>query len=137
MLKQNLVHPPLLAALARAGHGSRFLLADGNFPVSTVRPPAAETVHLNLAPGLLDIPTLLPILLTTVPVEEATLMRHPDGIDVPAHGAYRELLGASVPTTSLDRFAFYAAVRSPDVGLVVATGDLRLCSNLLLTVGLP
>jgi len=31
---------------------------------------------------------------------------------------------------------FYDRVRSPDVGVVIATGDERLYGNLLLTVGL-
>jgi L-fucose mutarotase len=30
MLTYNLIHPPLLAAAASAGHGSRILIADGH-----------------------------------------------------------------------------------------------------------
>ncbi|MDA1358383.1 hypothetical protein O1R50_02050 [Glycomyces luteolus] len=41
MLTCGLVHPPLLAALAAAGHGSRILLADWHFPCSTHTNPAA------------------------------------------------------------------------------------------------
>jgi L-fucose mutarotase len=36
----------------------------------------------------------------------------------------------------VDRFDFYDIVRSPDVGLVIATGEERLYANLLLTIGL-
>lgn len=35
MLKTKIIHPDILAALARAGHGSRVLIADGNYPFST------------------------------------------------------------------------------------------------------
>ena len=36
MLKQTLIHPDILEALAAAGHGSKILITDGNFPASTV-----------------------------------------------------------------------------------------------------
>jgi len=35
MLKYRLLHPELLSVLAQAGHGSRILLADANYPVAT------------------------------------------------------------------------------------------------------
>ncbi|WP_432570693.1 RbsD/FucU domain-containing protein [Kineococcus sp. SYSU DK005] len=39
MLNYRLLHPPLLAALARAGHGDRIVLADANFPLRAAPPP--------------------------------------------------------------------------------------------------
>jgi L-fucose mutarotase/ribose pyranase (RbsD/FucU family) len=35
VLRTRLLHPEILAALAGAGHGSRVLIADGNYPFST------------------------------------------------------------------------------------------------------
>lgn len=35
MLKTRLLHPQILEALAEAGHGSRILIADSNFPMLT------------------------------------------------------------------------------------------------------
>jgi L-fucose mutarotase len=35
----------------------------------------------------------------------------------------------------LERFAFYDAARSPDVGLVIATAEQRIYANVLLTLG--
>ncbi|HOS03406.1 MAG TPA: RbsD/FucU domain-containing protein, partial [Candidatus Hydrogenedentes bacterium] len=35
MLKQRLIHPEILDALAAAGHGSKILITDGNYPAST------------------------------------------------------------------------------------------------------
>jgi L-fucose mutarotase len=46
------------------------------------------------------------------------------------------MLGPDVPLERVERFAFYDRVRSPDTGVVVATGDERLYGNLLLTIGL-
>lgn len=135
MLKHPLLHPQLLAALARSGHGGQILLADGNYPSSTIRPPGAEVVQLNLSPGVVDVDDVLRALLDTVPVEAATFMRSPDGEEVPAHTGYRALLGPDVEISVADRFDFYAEVLRPATATVVATADTRVCANLLLTLG--
>ncbi|AMM21594.1 RbsD or FucU transport [Frondihabitans sp. PAMC 28766] len=136
MLRYDLLHPPLLSALGAAGHGSKILLADGNYPYLTVRNPRAELVHLNLRPGVLTVNEVLSTLLGAVNFESATLMGPGDGTVVEAHSDYRSLLGDDVPFDLVDRFAFYDVARSDDVGLIVATADQRLFANLLLTIGL-
>lgn len=135
MLTYSLIHPPLIGALAAAGHGSRILLADGNFPLSTHSRPSASVIHLNLRPGMLTVGDVLTTLLDAVNVEHATVMRS-EGEQVPAHDEYREALGEDVTFEAVDRFSFYDLVRSEDVGVIVATGDQRLYANLLLTIGL-
>lgn len=134
MLTYDLIHPPLLAALASAGHGSRILIADGHFPCSTHTNPAAAMIHLNLRPGLLNVDQVLETLLEAIPVEHATVMDS-DGPPVPAHEGYRAALGAHVPFERVERFAFYDLARTPDIAVVIATGDQRQYANLLLTVG--
>jgi L-fucose mutarotase len=136
MLKYDLIHPPLLRALAAAGHGSKILIADGNYPFSTASPPGAELVHLNLTPGILTVNQVLEVVLSAINAEAATVM-HP-GVDakVEAHDDYRRILGEDVPFDSVDRYGFYENARSEDVALVVATADQRLYANLLLTIGL-
>ena len=59
MLPTELPHPEILQALAGAGHGALVLIADGHYPASTATGDRARTVHLNLAPGLLDATTVL------------------------------------------------------------------------------
>ena len=44
MLKHTLLHPGLLSALASSGHGGQVLLADGNYPYTTIKHPQAEVV---------------------------------------------------------------------------------------------
>lgn len=141
MILGPLVHPPLLAALARAGHGAKVLLADGNYPHSTGAPPRAERVWLNVAPGMLTVADVLGVLTQTIAVERATVMvpeadalpeHRPDVI--PSHGCYRETL-PDVHLDELPRFEFYAAARADDVAILVATGDQALYANLLLTIG--
>ena len=62
MLIGKLIHPQLLSALGRAGHGSRVLISDGNNPHATARGRNAELVFLNLAPGLLGVCQVLKVL---------------------------------------------------------------------------
>ncbi|MFI2105613.1 RbsD/FucU domain-containing protein [Isoptericola sp. NPDC019693] len=143
MLRYQLLHPGLVAALAAAGHGSRVLLADANYPHSTGARPGAARVHLNLRPGLLTVDQVLEVLLDAVPVESAAVMV-PGGVagdvvaagePIPAHTGYREMLGPDVGWDELDRFGFYSAARADDVAVLVATGDQRVYANLLLTLG--
>ena len=135
MLNYTLTHPPLLGALAAAGHGSQVLLADGNYPAATAKPLGAPVIHLNLRPGLLSVTDVLGPILEAVNIEAARVMALPDGGDVPAHAEYQQVLGEQVDFSVMERFAFYDAARGPAVAFVVATGDQRLCANLLLTIG--
>jgi L-fucose mutarotase len=127
---------PLLEALAVAGHGSRILLADGNYPYLTMINPTARLVHLNLAPGVLTVTDVLPLIQTAVNFESAIVMRPAEGVDASVQEEYRQYLGNDMPMEQVNRFDFYDIVRSPDVGLVIATGEERLYANLLLTIGL-
>lgn len=143
MLETPLTHPEILAALARAGHGSQVLIADGNYPASTTLGPSAQLVSLNLRPGLLSVPDVLEPLAATIPIEAAhvmaTLTEGPYAVDgdPPAWADYRRLLRSSAcrgELATIERMAFYEAARSPDVALVIQTGDQNWYANLLLTI---
>lgn len=134
MLRTPLIHPPLLGALARAGHGSVVLLADGNYPYATAVAPGAETIWLNLRPGQIPIDDVLATLLWVVPVERARVMRTDDGSEPDIYPRFRELL----PSTALEplpRADFYGVSRGPELAFAVATGEQRLYANILLTLG--
>lgn len=135
MLRHTLLHPQLLGTLAALGHGSKVLIADGNYPFLTGANPSAVRVFLNIRPGMLTVDQVVEPLLSAVPIESAAVMVPPDGTPIEAHDGYRELLGTAVPFEALGRFDFYDRSREPDVGLVVATADLRVYANLLLTIG--
>ena len=51
MLKSRLLHPEILEAFGRAGHSSKILIADGNYPSAAQLGPGARLVSLNLSPG--------------------------------------------------------------------------------------
>jgi len=144
MLKGRLIHPQILFALARGGHNSRVLLSDGNYPHFTKRGPNAEMVYLNLAPGMLSVTDVLKLLVEAIPVELATLMDtnktgpYAMSSDPPVWAEFREILDNARCTEPFKKLApndFYAAAGSPDVCLSIATGEQRLYSNLLLTIG--
>ena len=91
-------------------------------------------IHLNLRPGLLNVGQVLETLLDAVPIEHATVMGS-NGPSIPAHDGYRAALGEEVTFEEVERFAFYDLARTPEVAVVIATGDQRQYANLLLTVG--
>ena len=143
MLKTRLLHPQLLSALASAGHGSRVLIADGNYPVATTLGPNAQVVYLNLSPGVVDVATALIAVAHTVPVERAWVMQ-PDSsgpgeaLLPPVWDDFRRLLvesGSDAALEPVERHAFYELSGTRDVALVIATADQRWYANLMLGIG--
>lgn len=134
MLLSTLIHPQILEALASAGHGSRLLIADGNYPFSTTSAPSSRIVFLNLAPGMVSVSDVLRVLITAIPIEAATVMDASAAPEPPILGEFRQLM-PDRELQKLERFAFYEAVRSPETALIIATGEQRIYANILLTIG--
>ena len=135
MLKTKILHPDLLYSLARMGHGSQILIADGNFPFETESPATAHKVFLNLTPGIVNVTDVLKVLADSIEIEDATFMATPDDNQHPVYDEFKMLLPESVSISKLKRFDFYHKVKSPKTALVIATGETRRFANLLLTVG--
>jgi L-fucose mutarotase len=134
MLKTTLLHPEILYALGSAGHGAQVLISDGNYPHATKSNPAAERVFLNLCPGVLTVTEVLRVIAGAIPVEAAQVMATADGSEPPIWGEFGEAL-PGLALEPLERFAFYEAASTPDVALVIATGEQRVYANILLTIG--
>ncbi len=144
MLKSQLLHPQILESLGRAGHTSRILIADGNYPASTTLGPNAKLVSLNLSPGVVSCTDVLTSLISAVPVEQANVMAYASegsyalDADPPIWNDYRSIFNQTdikLELEPIERFAFYDTARQPDVALVIATADQRVYANLLLTIG--
>jgi L-fucose mutarotase len=135
MMLSRMLQPDILSTLGRAGHGSGVLIADGNYPVLTHSPAGAAKVFLNLRPGMVQVTDVLEVLRDTIPIEQATLMAAPDGRPAAIHQELLKLLPAGVPTRSMSRAGFYAAVSQPTTALVIATGEERRFANILITIG--
>jgi len=144
MLQHTLIHPKINEILGRAGHHSKVLIADGNYPASSTLGPNAELVSLNLMPGVISCTQALTALLSAVPIEAANTMGIPaddpyalDG-DPPVWNEYRDILKAAdldIELQPIQKWDFYDAVASRDHVLTIHTADQALWANLLLTIG--
>src|SRR5215468_8452651 len=75
MLNHQLLHPEINAILGRAGHSSKVLIADGNYPASSTLGPRAQLVSLNLSPGIVSCTQVLEALAAAIPIEAAHTMQ--------------------------------------------------------------
>ena len=130
--------------LAAAGHHSKVLIADGNYPASTTLGPNAELVSLNLSPGVVTVTQVLRALVATIPIEAAqTMMYEKDGpyaldTDPPVWEEYRAVIkeaNLQIELEPIDKWDFYPAVSTPDLALTIQTADQQRFANLLLTIG--
>ncbi len=144
MLQHQLIHPQINAVLGRAGHHSKILIADGNYPASTKRGPNAELICLNLMPGVVTVAQVLEAILSAVVVDAVNTMGIPADDPYAQHGEppvwaeYRQVIAAAklkLPLEPIQKWDFYEAVASPDHVLTVQTGDQALWANVLLTMG--
>jgi L-fucose mutarotase len=134
MLKNALLHPELLRALASAGHGSKLMIADANYPFNTGKHHDAAVVYLNLCPGKLLATEVLKALIEEIPIE-AMEVCSPEGTpEPPVYMEFRAMLPGREMTKRV-RSNFYEHARSSDCCLIVATGDERPYASILLTIG--
>lgn len=137
MLYGPMTHPPLLRALAGAGHGSKILIADSNYPHETLANPRSTVVFLNLAPGLINATDVLDVITQTVPIEAAAIMvPAPEAgeVEIPIHDEFRAAL-PELELEEISRWDYYGAAKADDVAVVIATGEARIYANILLTIG--
>ncbi len=144
MLKHTLLHPQINAVLGRAGHHSKVLIADGNYPAYNTLGPNAELVCLNLAPGVVSCTDVLNALVTAIPIEAANTMGIPADDpyalqgDPPIWNEYRAILKQArlaVELEPIEKWDFYDAAASRDHVLTIQTAEQALWANLLLTIG--
>ncbi len=144
MLKTSLLHPDILRMLARCGHHSTILIADGNYPACSKIGPRAELVCLQLIPGVPTVAQVLKAILENLPIDHVHTMGvdptdpYAQSGDPPVWAEYRQILKAVGLKTNLEpimKWDFYKAVESSDHVLTVQTADQALWANVLLKVG--
>lgn len=133
MLKGKMIHPQIMAALAKCGHGDKVLIADGNYPLDS-KTGDAELVYLGLMPGLPTVPDVLEAIQSVVNVEKAEVMDPADGTTPEIFGTFREMLGG-MELDLLGRYEFYDVSCDKNVRLAISTGEQRVFANLLITIG--
>uniref|UniRef100_A0A5F5PJV6 Fucose mutarotase n=3 Tax=Equus TaxID=9789 RepID=A0A5F5PJV6_HORSE len=137
-----LLSPELLFALARMGHGDEIVLADVNFPTSSICRCGPEEIR---ADGL-GIPQLLEAVLKLLPLDTyvespaAVMELEPSdwerGLQTPVWRSYESILfmaGCTSTLAKIERFEFYE--RAKKAFAVVATGETALYGNLILKKG--
>jgi L-fucose mutarotase len=144
MLKTTLLHPEILRIVARGGHHSKILIADGNYPAATKKGPNAELVCLQLTPGVPTVAQVLRTLLHALPIDHVNTMGIPADDpyaqrgDPPVWAEYRYIIdesGAKLTLEPILKWDFYQHVDSPDHILTIQTADQALWANVLLTLG--
>ncbi|XP_019626459.1 PREDICTED: fucose mutarotase-like [Branchiostoma belcheri] len=138
----RILSPELLYVLARMGHGDEIVLADANFPTSSV----CSSGPIQVRADGHSIPDLLKAVLQLLPMD--TYVESPaavmdlvpgdkeKGLKTPVWDTYRELLkesGCTAPLEQVERFAFYD--RAKKAFAVVATGETALYGNIILKKG--
>jgi L-fucose mutarotase len=130
MLKHQLIHPEINQILGGAGHHSKILIADGNYPATSKLGPNARVVHLNLMPGLVTCNQVLQAILSAVPIEAVNTMMYEKT------GPYALSEDPGVWSDyPIEKWKFYEAVATPDHVLTVQTADQQRFANILLTIG--
>ncbi len=144
MLRHHLIHPKINEVLGRAGHHSKILIADGNYPAASKIGPRAELVSMNLTPGVISCDQALQAVLSAIPVEAVqTMMYETTGPyalseDPPVWSEYRESMNKyeiDLELEPIEKWAFYDAVATDDHVLTIQTADQQRFANVLLTVG--
>jgi L-fucose mutarotase len=130
-----ILSPELLAILRQMGHGDEIAIVDANFPAVTmgqrvVRADGVSATHMAEA-----ILKLMP--LDAFETETAFYMRQapdePAPVCVEFEGLVKHHGQGKFGLTPLERFAFYARVRT--CFAVVGTAERRLYGNLILKKG--
>ena len=144
MLKHQLIHPEINAIIGAAGHHSKILIADGNYPSSSKKGPNAKLVSMNLMPGLITCSQALQAVLSAVPIEKIeTMMYETSGPyalseDPPGWNEYRSLLksmNVGLKLEPIEKWEFYKAVTTEDHVLTIQTADQQRFANILLSIG--
>ena len=132
MLTTTCIHPGIMKALSLCGHGSKVLIADGNYPMAD-KSGNAEKVYLGVMPGLPTVTDVLKAVHSVVEIEKAEVMVPGDGTTPEIFKEFEEELG--LPLSGVGRFEYYDICCEPDVVLAISTGEKRVFANILLTIG--
>jgi L-fucose mutarotase len=144
MLKHQLIHPEINAIIGAAGHHSKILIADGNYPASSKKGPNAKLVSMNLMPGLITCTQALQAILSAVPIEKIeTMMYETTGPyalpeDPPVWNEYRTVMKemkVDLKLEPIEKWEFYKAVATDDHVLTIQTADQQRFANILLSIG--
>lgn len=132
-----ILSPELLFALRAMGHGDEIVIADANFPGSSIGPDCIRADGSSASDMLRAILSVMP-LDTFVPDPALTMQVVGDPDAVPdAVADFQRIVDATadnpVELKGLERFAFYD--KAAQAFAIVQTGERRLYGNIILKKG--
>lgn len=134
MLKTGLINPDIMTALAYCGHGSKVLIADGNYPLAE-KSGYARKVYLGITSGVPTVTEVLKAIHSVCEIEKAEVMVPEDGSEPEIFAEFKEELG-EMELSPLGRYEFYdACMENEAVYLAISTGEKRVFANILITIG--
>ncbi|MBO4358816.1 MAG: RbsD/FucU family protein [Erysipelotrichaceae bacterium] len=137
MLTTKLINPEIMAALSKCGHGSKVLIADGNYPLAE-KSGNSKKVFLGVKPGLPTVTDVLEAIHSVCEIEAAAVMVPEDGSTPEIFAEFEKELGG-MKLTPLGRYEFYDACMKQTPGeevvLAIETGEKRTYANILITIG--
>lgn len=134
MLKEKLIHPGLIHQLALCGHGSRILIADGNYPLAQ-KSGDSKKIYLGLCPGIPKVTDVLSAVCSVCEIEKVQVMLPEDGKEPEIFKEFRKEL-PEIELEGMGRYEFYhACMEEGSLAVAVSTGEKRTFANILLTIG--
>ncbi|WP_298936182.1 RbsD/FucU family protein [uncultured Ruegeria sp.] len=132
-----ILSPDLLHALRAMGHGDDIVIADANFPGTSVGPECIRADGSTASEVLRAVLSVMPLdsfvpnpALTMQVVGEPHIV--PDAV-ADFQNIIDEVADNPVPVVGLERFAFYE--RAASAYVIVQTGERRLYGNIILKKG--
>lgn len=132
-----ILSPDLLHALRAMGHGDDIVIADANFPGTSVGPECIRADGSTASEVLRAVLSVMPLdsfvanpALTMQVVGEPDIV--PDAV-ADLQNIIDEVADNPVPVQGLERFAFYE--RAASAYVIVQTGERRLYGNIILKKG--
>ena len=127
----------LLHCLRDMGHGDSIVIADANFPASSLGLPVIELPVVDVMRATRAITSLLPIdEYTETPLVGMQVVGEPK-TRLPVHEEFEKIVsdraGRNVPIELVERLAFYERARS--AYCTVKTGDLRAYCDIIIVKG--
>ncbi len=127
MKSGGLLHPEILALIARAGHGDLIVIADVGLPI----PKTTLRIDLAVTPGLPDLISVVKAVQAELVIESITIAQELPEFSPDFYNRLSPCL--SYPTVEVDHEALKAML--PSAAAVIRTGEVTPYANVVIRCG--
>lgn len=132
-----ILSPDLLHTLAAMGHGDEIVIADANFPGTSMGQRLIRSDGVSASDMLRAVLSLMPLdTFVDDPAVTMQVVGDPDAVPEAVRdfqNIVNEVADTPVPLTGIERHAFYD--RAKAAFAVIQTGETRLYGNIILKKG--